>query len=52
MIALTVIGYILGVFLIAVGSINDDGDTLMIGIWVHIFATVIVTLRMMVGGLL
>lgn len=48
---LAVIGYIIGVFLIAVGSINDDGNTLIAGIWVHILATVAITMRMM-GGLL
>lgn len=43
--------YILGVFLIAMGSIADDGETLIIGIWTHIIATVLITIKMIGGAL-
>ena len=42
--------YVIGVFLIAMGSISDDGDTILVGIWIHIAATVFATIKMM-GGL-
>lgn len=49
MIIVVIVMYILGVALIAMGSIADDGDTLLVGLWTHIIATVLITIKMMGG---
>lgn len=42
--------YIIGVALIAMGTIADDGEMLTVGLWLHIAGTVFITIKMM-GGL-